>query len=84
MHAKKVVCSYKGLLGELDLTKTLASADHVLVLDTHFTTTPKKFITHANATSVQDLQFPIYTADICAEHINIKGGIVCLVHVPPN
>jgi len=33
-------CSHVGLLGELDFPKALTGADHVLVLDTHDTTTP--------------------------------------------
>jgi hypothetical protein len=40
VRAKKVVCSYEGLLGELDLDESLASGHHVLVLDTHDATTP--------------------------------------------
>ena len=32
--------SHVGLLGELDLTDALTGGDHVLVLDTHDTTTP--------------------------------------------
>lgn len=34
------ICSHVGLLGELDLSNSLSAGHHVLVLDTHDTTTP--------------------------------------------